>query len=81
MQLHIWNPLHAWAKALASKYAKNISETGPISDGFKGNSVGDFWRGEDDEKFSLDGEKFPAAFGTGSNVGASRPDGSSREAG
>jgi len=74
VQLHIWNPLHAWDKNLASKYEKNISETCPIPDWFKGNSVGDFWWGEGDEKFSVDGEKFPSAFGTGSNVRASRPD-------
>jgi hypothetical protein len=73
-QFHIWNPLHAWDKNLASKYTKNISETGPIPDWFKGNSVGGFWWGEGDEKF-------PSAFGTGSNVGASRPDCYSRAAG
>ena len=73
MPRHIWNPLHAWDKNLASKYKKNISETGPIPDWFKGNSVGDFWWGEGDEKFSADGEKFPSTFGTGSNVGSSRP--------
>jgi len=41
------------------KIRKNISETGPIPDCFKGSSVGGFWWGEG-------GEKFPPAFGTDS---------------
>ncbi|MHC4620196.1 MAG: DUF2961 domain-containing protein [Planctomycetota bacterium] len=37
-----------------------------IKHGYKGAKPGDYWWGEGDEKFFVDGEKFPSTFGTGS---------------
>jgi hypothetical protein len=36
-----------------------------IKHGYEGAKPGDYWWGEGDEKFFVDGEKFPSTFGTG----------------
>ena len=64
--LHIWNPLHVWDGPLADHYVRKVSELCPEPEWFKNNVMRDYWWGEGDEKFFVDGEKFPSTFGTGS---------------
>lgn len=66
MHLHAWNPLHIWDKALAARYEKKVSELCPDPDWFTREVVGrDYWYGEGDEKFFVDGETYPSTYGTG----------------
>lgn len=66
VHLHIWNPLHCWDKDLISRYRRNVSELCPVPDWFQKNVMPDYWWGEGDEKFFVDGEKHPSTYGTGS---------------
>ena len=63
--LHVWNPLNSWDKDLAAKYVKHVSEICPDPKWFEAHVMPDWWWGEGDEKFFVDGEKFPSTFGTG----------------
>jgi hypothetical protein len=64
--LEVWNPLNSWDTDSAAKYVKRVSEICPDPQWFKDNVMSDYWWGEGDEKFFVDGEKFPSTFGTGS---------------
>jgi len=64
--LHVWNPLHVWDRDYAGHYVRKVPELCPIPEWFKKNVMSDWWWGEGDEKFFVDGEKFPSTFGTGS---------------
>jgi len=63
--LDVWNPLHVWNAELAGHYVRKVSELCPDPEWFKTNVMPDYWWGEGDEKFFVDGEKFPSTFGTG----------------
>ncbi len=65
--LHIWNPLHAWDKDLAANYHAPPPDACPEeARAWFEKSARGYWWGEGDEKFFVDGEKFPSTFGTGS---------------
>lgn len=70
---HIWNPLHAWNLAAREKgifsIPEKLKEGTPNYDFFMKNvppPKSDYWWGEGDEKFFVDGEKMPSTYGTGS---------------
>jgi hypothetical protein len=63
--LDVWNPLNVWNKELARHYVRKVSELCPVPNWFEANVMPDYWWGEGDEKFFVDGEKFPSTFGTG----------------
>lgn len=70
-QLHIWNPFHLWNEELQEKYQRSFPEGDFFARGtaaweFFDEVAGDYWWGEGDEKFFVDGEKMPSTFGTGS---------------
>jgi hypothetical protein len=63
--LHVWNPnpVGSKRKAIPGGWGNLSKEQVRLLDGFvKGRA----WWGEGDEKFFVDGEKFPSTFGTGS---------------
>ncbi len=67
VSLHIWNPFHLWNKELKKAYVPQLPRTkNPVPDNVKGSLMNSWWWGEGDEKFFVDGEKFPSTFGTGS---------------
>lgn len=66
MHLHVWNPLHIWDQARAMHYQKTVSELCGDTDWFRREVIGqNYWYGEGDEKFFVDGEKYPSTYGTG----------------
>jgi hypothetical protein len=73
MSLHIWNPLHMWDEALRNKYKHKLPDSETFAEGTELGNVflkavikDNYWWGEGDEKFFVDGEKMPSTFGTGS---------------
>jgi hypothetical protein len=66
MHLHVWNPLHKWNDALAAQYEQPTSDMCNDDAWFQSVVVADrYWYGEGEEKFFVDGEKFPSTYGTG----------------
>lgn len=63
--LHVWNPNPAGSKrkAIPGGWGNLSLEKKALLDWFVKHRV---WWGEGDEKFFVDGEKFPSTFGTGS---------------
>jgi hypothetical protein len=66
LHLAVWNPLHKWNDALAAQYEQPTSEMCNDDTWFQSIVVPHrYWYGEGDEKFFVDGEKFPSTYGTG----------------
>jgi hypothetical protein len=63
--LHVWNPnpLGSKRRAIPDDVGHLSPETVALMDAFVKHRI---WWGEGDEKFFVDGEKFPSTFGTGS---------------
>ncbi len=69
---HMWNPLHACnLKARENgvfSAPEKLKEDTPGYNFFMSNAIppkNDYWWGEGDEKFFVDGEKMPSTYGTG----------------
>lgn len=66
LSLHLWNPFHLWNKQLRAKYiAAEPPTKQELPAAFLNGIMTHWWWGEGDEKFFVDGEKFPSSFGTG----------------
>ena len=69
---HMWNPNHNWNKQCKAQFAKPIPDAAifaartPLYKLYTGKVSNNYWWGEGDEKFFVDGEKMPSTFGTGS---------------
>jgi hypothetical protein len=70
--LHLWNPVVFWDPAIRQNYVFVPPMTNALSPGmptrswFLNNVILDhYWWGEGDERFFVDGEKFPSSYGTG----------------
>lgn len=69
-QAHMWNPNHNW-NGESKKYAKPLPKGEAFQPGgrwhqfYLGGPAKNYWWGEGDEKFFVDGEKMPSTFGTG----------------
>ncbi len=63
MGVHVWNPNSNWNPSHKKHFKR--PETSNIPGDIKHGVMNDWWWGEGDEKFFVDGEKFPSTFGTG----------------
>jgi len=67
VSLHIWNPFHVWNKDHKNKYEAKLPPVNvELPEKIQTELLTRWWWGEGDEKFFVDGEKFPSTFGTGS---------------
>ena len=69
-QAHMWNPRSNWAKwqhPFEPYFPKGAAfqPGGRLHECYTTGVMKDWWWGEGDEKFFVDGEKFPSTFGTG----------------
>lgn len=65
--LTVWNPLHIWDGELRARYeATPPDKCSDEMRGWMAKHAHNYWWGEGDEKFFVDGELFPSTFGTGS---------------
>jgi hypothetical protein len=70
-QAHMWNPNHIWNRELRARYTQPFPQGeafqpgGHLHEFYRHGPAKDYWWGEGDEKFFVDGEKMPSTFGTG----------------
>lgn len=71
-QAHMWNPNSLWHEGDKGKFTKPFppgeafKAGGRLHDFYAAQVAKNYWWGEGDEKFFVDGEKMPSTFGTGS---------------
>lgn len=70
-QAHMWNPNHIWNRECKERYTQPFPQGeafqpgGRLHEFYLRGPAKDYWWGEGDEKFFVDGEKMPSTFGTG----------------
>ncbi len=70
-QAHMWNPNHIWNRECRQMYTQPFPEGEAFQPGgrlhgfYLNGPAKDYWWGEGDKKFFVDGEKTPSTFGTG----------------